>query len=110
MGQFSVTIYGAPGQFSVTINNRLQIGQSARFRPQDRTEAFDGTITRLAGSGAERIYQDLAVAPSEEHLQRFDVTLFVPELRTDPELSCAIGRTGRVYFDTRPLDWLRNLY
>jgi hypothetical protein len=25
-------------------------------------------------------------------------------------LGCAIGRTGRAFFDTRPLDWLRELW
>jgi hypothetical protein len=50
------------------------------------------------------------VAPSARHLERFDVAVAVPGLQEDPELACAIGRTGRVFFDARPLDWLRGLF
>jgi multidrug resistance efflux pump len=92
-----------------SVYNRLKIGDLAKFRVNSGDRTFDGTITRLAGSGAETIYRYLAVAPSERHLQRFDVTLVVPALRDDPALSCAIGRTGRVFFEARPLDFLRNL-
>ncbi|KAA9008093.1 HlyD family efflux transporter periplasmic adaptor subunit [Histidinibacterium aquaticum] len=92
-----------------TVYNSLQLGQSATFRPSGSSRTFAGTVTRLAGSGAQTIYRNLAVAPGERHLERFDVTLLVPGLSSDPELSCAIGRTGRVFFESRPLDWLRNL-
>lgn len=91
------------------IYNRLAIGQPAKFRLGGSSTVLDGTITRLAGSGAATIYENLAVAPSERHLERFDVTLSVPELHNTENLSCPIGRTGRVFFETRPLDWLRSL-
>lgn len=42
--------------------------------------------------------------------ERYDVTLSVPGLRDDPEFNCAIGRTGRVVFDVRPLDWIRDAF
>ncbi|GAB2183940.1 HlyD family secretion protein [Roseibium sp. LAB1] len=93
-----------------SVYNRLKIGNLAKFRVSNDNKVLAGTITRLAGSGAETIYRNLAVAPSERHLQRFDVTLVVPAIRNDPELACAIGRTGRVFFEARPLDFLRNFW
>jgi len=92
------------------IYNTLKVGQTAEFRPRGGSDVFDGTVTRLAGAGAATIYRNLAVAPSQQHLERYDVTLLVPGLKDDPELSCAIGRTGRVFFDRRPLDWLRRIF
>jgi multidrug efflux pump subunit AcrA (membrane-fusion protein) len=86
---------------------RLAVGQTAKFRLEGMAQVFDGTITRMAGAGAETIYQNLAVAPSIRHLERYDVALIVPDLRSDPRLRCAVGQSGRVFFDSRPLDWLR---
>jgi hypothetical protein len=63
----------------------------------------------LAGSGAETIYRNLAIAPSRQHLERYDVTLLSPALR-DSDVGCAIGRTGRVFFDARPLDFVRRFW
>ncbi len=87
---------------------RLVVGQSATFRLDGSTMLYDATIIRMAGSGAETIYRNLAVAPSLKHLERFDIALLVPKLREDPALRCSVGKTGRVFFDTRPLDWLRS--
>lgn len=104
------------GESMVTVSvtestyNRLNIGDAAVFRLAGDGRAFDATIIRLAGSGAATIYQNLAVAPSQRHLERYDVALLVPALQETPELRCAIGRTGRAFFDTRPLDWLRDLW
>ena len=91
-----------------SIYNRITIGDDVRFRPSGSDRVFEGTIARLAGAGAETVYRNLAVAPSQRHLERYDVAVTVPDLVTDPELACAIGRTGRVFFESRPLDWLRN--
>lgn len=93
-----------------SVYNRLAIGDSASFRMTGDGRAFDGAITRLAGSGAATIYRNLAITPSQRHLERFDVTLLVPGLRQEPELGCAIGRTGRVFFEARPLDFLRRIW
>jgi multidrug resistance efflux pump len=95
---------------SVTENiyNSLSVGDAARFKPNGDNRTFDGTVARLAGTGAQSIYMILAVAPSQRHLERFDVALTVPALRADPALACAIGRTGRVFFQDRPLDWFRS--
>jgi len=93
----------------VNVYNLLRVGQSAKFR-LDGTEAlYDGTITRIAGSGAETIYRNLAVAPSIKHLERYDIALLVPELRENSTLRCTVGQTGRVFFEARPLDRMRDL-
>lgn len=93
-----------------TVYNRLRVGQSAKFRLNQTNKLYDGTITRIAGSGAETIYRNLAVAPSIKHLERYDVALLVPGLRENTDLVCTVGQTGRVFFETRPLDWLRNIF
>lgn len=92
------------------VYRQLTSGQSATFRMTGEDMAYPATVTRLAGAGAASIYRNLAVAPSPRHLERFDVTLLVPALRDIADKRCAIGRTGRVFFDTRPLDWLRGLW
>lgn len=90
-----------------SVYNRLQIGDTADFRINGETDVFQGTVSRLAGSGAATIYANLAVAPSQKHLERYDVALLVPAMRADPVLGCAVGRTGRAFFQRRPLDRLR---
>jgi multidrug resistance efflux pump len=92
------------------VYNSLAVGQAATFRLGGTSEVHDATISRLAGSGAATIYRNLAVAPSPRHLERFDVALIVPALRQAGADSCMIGRTGRAFFDTRPLDGLRSLF
>jgi biotin carboxyl carrier protein len=91
------------------VYNRLRVGQNAKFRLDGIETLYDGTITRIAGAGAETIYRNLAVAPSIKHLERYDIALLVPELRKNTDLRCTVGRTGRVFFETRPLDWVRGL-
>lgn len=91
------------------IYNRVSVGQEARFRLDGERQSYTGTVTRIAGSGSATIYRNLAVAPRQRDLEFYNVTLLVPELRRRPEPSCSVGRTGRVFFDSRPLDWLRGL-
>ena len=95
---------------SENVYNTLAIGDAADFRMNGDSRVYNGTILRLAGSGAETIYRNLAVAPSQKHLERYDVALSVPELLEDGDLACAIGRTGRVFFEGRPLDRLRRMF
>ncbi|MBE9635271.1 HlyD family efflux transporter periplasmic adaptor subunit [Salipiger mangrovisoli] len=90
--------------------NTLRVGQDASFRFSGESKLYPATVGRLAGSGARTIYANLAVAPSEKHLERYDVTLLVPELNADPELTCSVGRTGRAFFDGRPLDLFRGWF
>lgn len=92
------------------VYNGLKVGQAATFRLGGTSEVLDATISRLAGSGAATVYRNLAVAPSQRHLERYDVALIVPALRQAGPEGCMIGRTGRAFFDTRPLDGLRNLF
>lgn len=89
--------------------NSLHVGEAASFRLTGREDLYKGTVARLAGAGAATVYQNLAVAPSERHLERYDVTLLVPELTADNLRGCSIGRTGRAFFDERPLNWFRSL-
>lgn len=92
------------------VYNQITLGSTAQFRMNGSDRLLPGLVTRVAGSGASTVYQNLAIAPSERHLERFDVTLDVPALRQEPELRCLIGRTGRVFFEERPLDWLRRMW
>jgi multidrug resistance efflux pump len=92
------------------IYNQITLGSAAQFRMNGDDRLLPGVVTRVAGSGASIVYQNLAIEPSQRHLERFDVTLDVPALRQQPELRCLIGRTGRVFFEERPLDWLRRMW
>lgn len=95
---------------SEIVYNRLSTGDPAIFRLSGTDHVMQATVSRLAGAGAETVYENMAVAPSGEHLERYDVTLIVPELRAaDMAGGCNIGRTGRVFFEDRPLDPLRRL-
>jgi multidrug efflux pump subunit AcrA (membrane-fusion protein) len=95
---------------SESVYNSLSAGARATFRMTGTSRVFEGTIIRLAGAGAEDVYSNLAIAPSERHLQRYDVALSVPALATDPELRCLVGRTGRVFFDRSPLNEILELW
>lgn len=92
-----------------SLYNRLKVGEPVQFRLLGDDKVYDGVIARLAGSGAETIYRSLAIGPSQEHLKRFDVAISSPALASDPQTACAVGRTGRVVFSSRPLDFWRRL-
>jgi multidrug resistance efflux pump len=92
---------------SEALYDSLTIGAPAQFRLFGDDRIFDGTVTRLGGSSASSLYANLAVGPSLQHLQRFDVTVMVPDLAQQPDLACAIGRTGRVMFSGSPIAKLR---
>jgi len=92
-----------------SLYNKLKVGDAAQFRLLGDSRVFEGSVARLAGSGAETIYKSLAIGPSQEHLKRFDVALGFPDLSENSELGCAVGRTGKVVFSSRPLDFWRRL-
>jgi multidrug resistance efflux pump len=92
---------------SERVYSTLRVGMPAQFRLTGDDRVLQGTITRLGGSGAVGLYSTLAIGPSPEHLTRFDVALSIPELASDPDLSCAVGRTGRVVFMGGPLVGIR---
>ncbi|MCG6112361.1 MAG: HlyD family secretion protein [Paracoccus sp.] len=91
------------------VYNSLGVGDAVRFRLGGSSTIYDATVARLAGSGAATVYSNLAVAPSQRHLERYDVALIVPQLAQQGIEGCMIGRTGRVFFESRPLDGLRRL-
>lgn len=92
---------------SEALYDGLSVGAAVQFRLFGDARIFDGTVTRLGGSGASPLYANLAVGPSLQHLQRFDVTVAVPDLQQQPDLGCAVGRTGRVVFSSGPIAQFR---
>jgi multidrug resistance efflux pump len=90
---------------SERLYNTLKLGDPAQFRLLSDSRVFPATITRLAGSGAAGRYENLAVGPTKEHLKRYDVTLIVPSLALEPDVKCAVGRTGRVVFSSSASDF-----
>ncbi|MCA1480615.1 MULTISPECIES: HlyD family secretion protein [Bradyrhizobium] len=92
---------------SESLYDGLSVGTAAQFRLFRDDRIFNGTITRLGGSGAASLYTNFAVGPSAQHLQRFDVTVTVPDLAGEADLGCAIGRTGRVIFTAGPIAQFR---
>ncbi|MHC2338082.1 MULTISPECIES: HlyD family secretion protein [unclassified Bradyrhizobium] len=95
---------------SESLYDSLSVGTAVQFRLFGDDRIFNGTITRLGGSGAASLYTNLAVGPSAQHLQRFDVTVTISDLATEPDLSCAIGRTGRVIFTSGPIAQFRRFF
>lgn len=91
------------------IFNSLNPGDTATFRFSGSGQTLPGTVARLAGLGAATVYRELAIAPDARHLERYDVSLIVPGLE-DASGTCPVGRTGRVFFDDRPLDLLRRFW
>ncbi|MDO5527926.1 MAG: HlyD family efflux transporter periplasmic adaptor subunit [Paracoccus sp. (in: a-proteobacteria)] len=108
-----VLVCGAPivtASVSETVYNRLRPGDAATFRLNSDRTLYHGSVIRLGGAGAETFYRNLAIAPSERHLERYDVALYMPELASHPLTGCSVGHTGRAFFGTRPLDGLRRLF
>jgi len=91
------------------VYNSLEVGQNARFVSDKNRKTYEAKIRRLAGSGATKIYKGLAIPPRRKDEGRFDVVLIAPKIREEVSKTCAIGITGRVFFDGRPFDWLRDL-
>lgn len=94
---------------SSNVYNKLEIGQNAIFFPDNSNLKYDAKVERLAGLGASRIYKNLAIPPLRANEERFDVLLNVPKLTDKVIETCTIGQTGRVFFDKRPFDWIRDL-
>ncbi|MBC7635032.1 MAG: HlyD family efflux transporter periplasmic adaptor subunit [Acetobacteraceae bacterium] len=90
-----------------SLYNRISLGDPVQVRLLGDARLYDGTVARLAGSGAETVYRSPAIGPSLEHLKRFDVLISSTSLAEDPNLACAVGRTGKVVFSARPLDFWR---
>ena len=84
------------------------------YTPSSITITSPGLEADIAAPGAQPEQPTgsigaLAVAPSNKHLERYDIALLVPALRENTNLRCTVGQTGRVFFEARPLDWLRGV-
>ena len=80
------------------VYNRLQLGEQASFEPNDGSPAIRGTIVNLTGaSGAPA---NLAINPDALNKEPYRVTVSMPNLDTTGK-DCAVGRTGRVVFNSR---------
>lgn len=97
-GTLNVTASVAEGVY-----NSLHVGSRAQLRLYGDNRVFNATIVRLGGSGAAARYANMAIAPSGEHLRRFDVALSIPDISAHADLACAVGRTGRLIFSGGPL-------
>ncbi|MGY3695887.1 multidrug resistance efflux pump [Bradyrhizobium sp. USDA 3240] len=79
------------------VYNRLRLGEQASFEPNDGSASIKGEIVNLTGaSGAPA---NLAINPDALNKEPYRVTVSMPELDTTGK-ECAVGRTGRVVFNT----------
>ena len=81
---------------SEAVYNLLAVGMSASFTFREGGEALMGEVVQLTGFAAAPA--NLAITPSALRAESYRVTVAVPEIATGN--SCAVGRTGRVVFDT----------
>jgi multidrug resistance efflux pump len=77
------------------VYNRLQVGSLARFQPRDSQEERVGRVIRLTPASATPA--NLAIQPSALMRANYLVTVAVPKLPEGQD--CAIGRTGRMFFN-----------
>lgn len=78
-----------------SVYNRLQLGSSARFRPNDGGADLNGTIINLTGSAGAAA--NLAINPDALSKEPYRVTVSIPHLNEGTQ-DCNVGRTGRVIF------------
>jgi multidrug resistance efflux pump len=79
-----------------SVYNRLQLGEQAKFEPNDSSPAIKGVIVNLTGaSGAPA---NLAINPDALNKEPYRVTVSMPGIGTTGK-DCEVGRTGRVVFD-----------
>ncbi|WPO43603.1 HlyD family secretion protein [Tardiphaga sp. 42S5] len=81
------------------VYNRLQLGDQARFEPNDGSPSIKGLIINLTGaSGAPA---NLAINPDTLNKEPYRVSVSMPGAGTTGK-DCEVGRTGRVVFDNPP--------
>ncbi|WP_029084223.1 HlyD family efflux transporter periplasmic adaptor subunit [Bradyrhizobium sp. th.b2] len=79
-----------------SVYNRLQLGEQAKFEPNDSSLAIKGVIVNLTGaSGAPA---NLAINPDALNKEPYRVTVSMPGIGATGK-DCEVGRTGRVVFD-----------
>lgn len=92
-----------------SVYNQLRAGDPALFFPPDGPR-LEGEVLLRYGEQAGGLDGRFASSlPAEKEEDLFIVAVEVPGLHHHPELDCAIGRTGRVYFEDGPVGWLRRL-
>lgn len=93
-----------------SVYNQLRAGDPALFFPPEGPR-LEGEVLLRYGEQASGLDGRFASnLPVEREEDLFIVAVKVPGLRDHPELHCAIGRTGRVYFEDGPVGWLRRLF
>ncbi|GEM_PF-1476328 len=86
--------------------NQLRPGDVAQFRFHDGGVA-EMSISLLAGTGPQTVYETLAVNPTIRQLEGYAV--FLEGALPGSAGSCPIGRTGRVVFSEGPASWFGEL-
>ena len=79
-----------------SVYNKLRIGAPARFLPRGGAAELTGRVIGLTGAAAAPA--NFAIQPSALSRGAFHVTVDVPGLAGQD--GCAVGRTGRVIFDS----------
>jgi len=91
------------------VYQRLEIGDPARFA-LDGGPTLEGRVSRLSGLESS-LHRTELVSPIPGRAEdRYTVALDLPALSKHPALTCAVGKSGRVYFERRPLDFLRQRF
>lgn len=79
-----------------SVYNQLQLGEPAKFEPNDGSPAIKGLVVNLTGaSGAPA---NLAINPDTLNKEPYRVTVSMPHIGATGK-DCEVGRTGRVVFD-----------
>lgn len=94
---------------SERLYNTLKRSDKAQFRLRGSDRVYRATVARLAGVGAQRRYDKLAIAAGAKAVEQYDVLLKVPDLAFKRDTGCMVGRTGRVVFADSPLDTANQL-
>jgi hypothetical protein len=81
---------------SEAVYNQLIVGMAASFTFREGGEPMMGEVVQLTGFAAAPA--NLAITPSALRAESYRVTVAVPAIAEGE--GCAVGRTGRVVFDT----------
>jgi hypothetical protein len=81
---------------SEAVYNQLTVGMAARFTFREGGDPMIGEVVQLTGFAAAPA--NLAITPSALRAESYRVTVAVPAIAEGE--GCAVGRTGRVVFDT----------
>ena len=82
---------------------------AALMRAHTTLERSPEELHRLGRERTEVVLPEEYAVLGREVFGTTDLHSLFQRLRSDPKLRCTVGQTGRVFFDRRPLDWLRNM-